>query len=60
MVPTLLIMGKLDSANMLFLRKQFNQAIDEYIEISKQYSTPKSKEFINGILDTIANKDYRL
>lgn len=25
--------------------------IDEYIEISKQYSTPKSKEFINGILD---------
>ena len=25
--------------------------LDEYIEISKQYSTPKSKEFINGILD---------
>jgi N utilization substance protein B len=25
--------------------------IDEYIEISKEYSTPKSKEFINGILD---------
>jgi transcription antitermination protein NusB len=28
--------------------------INEYIEISKLYSTPKSKQFINGILDTIA------
>ncbi|MCH8903714.1 MAG: transcription antitermination factor NusB [Bacteroidetes bacterium] len=27
--------------------------IDEYIEISKKYSTPKSKEFINGILDKL-------
>ncbi len=25
--------------------------LDEYIEISKEYSTPKSNEFINGILD---------
>ena len=25
--------------------------MDEYIEISKDYSTPKSKDFINGILD---------
>ena len=25
--------------------------MDEYIEISKYYSTPKSKDFINGILD---------
>ena len=25
--------------------------LDEYIEISKEYSTPKSKEFINGVLD---------
>ena len=25
--------------------------LDEYIEISKEYSSPKSKEFINGILD---------
>ena len=25
--------------------------LDEYIEISKYYSTPKSKEFINGVLD---------
>ncbi len=27
--------------------------LDEYIEISKEYSTPKSKEFINGLLDRI-------
>lgn len=26
-------------------------SINEYIDISKKYSTPKSKEFINGILD---------
>lgn len=25
--------------------------LDEYIDISKEYSSPKSKEFINGILD---------
>jgi len=28
--------------------------INEYIEISKQYSTPKSKQFVNGMLDVIA------
>lgn len=28
-------------------------ALNEYIEISKQYSTPKSKLFINGVLDKI-------
>ncbi|MGY2130839.1 transcription antitermination factor NusB [Hymenobacter sp. HD11105] len=28
--------------------------INEYIEISKMYSTPKSKQFINGILDKLA------
>lgn len=28
--------------------------INEYIEISKEYSTPKSKQFINGILDTVS------
>jgi len=30
--------------------------INEFIEISKNYSTPKSKTFINGVLDVIANK----
>jgi len=28
--------------------------INEYIEVSKSYSTPKSKQFINGLLDTIS------
>ncbi|MGK7393122.1 MAG: transcription antitermination factor NusB [Candidatus Cyclobacteriaceae bacterium M3_2C_046] len=30
--------------------------INEYIEISKNYSTPKSKQFINGVLDVVANE----
>lgn len=30
--------------------------INEFIEISKLYSTPKSKQFINGILDVLANE----
>lgn len=30
--------------------------INEYIEISKLYSTPKSKQFINGILDVLAQE----
>ncbi|MFM2208124.1 MAG: transcription antitermination factor NusB [Bacteroidota bacterium] len=32
--------------------------INEFIEISKEYSTPKSKQFINGIIDRLA-ADYR-
>jgi N utilization substance protein B len=30
--------------------------INEYIEISKIYSTPKSKQFINGVLDKLAQE----
>ncbi len=29
--------------------------INEYIEVAKRYSTPKSKMFINGVLDVIAD-----
>ncbi|MBO3700376.1 transcription antitermination factor NusB [Roseivirga sp. E12] len=29
--------------------------INEYIELSKNYSTPKSKQFVNGILDVISS-----
>ena len=37
---------------MICIKKIPNKVtLDEYIEISKQYSTPKSKEFINGVLD---------
>ena len=30
--------------------------INEYIEISKSYSTPQSKQFVNGILDSISTE----
>lgn len=28
--------------------------INEYVELAKNYSTPKSKEFVNGVLDTVS------
>ncbi|MBT8260193.1 MAG: transcription antitermination protein NusB, partial [Bacteroidia bacterium] len=34
-------------------------SINEYLEIAKEYSTPKSSVFINGILDNIV-KEYEL
>ncbi len=34
-------------------------SINEYIDISKTYSTPKSKQFVNGLLDVLA-KDLTL
>jgi N utilization substance protein B len=34
--------------------------INEYIEVAKKYSTPKSKQFINGILDVLSNELSRL
>lgn len=30
--------------------------INEYIELTKEYSTPKSRQFINGILDVISRE----
>ena len=33
---------------------------NEYIEISKLFFSSEEPSFINGILDTIANKDYRI
>ena len=32
-------------------------SINEYLEISKEYSTPKSSQFINGVLDTIVKNN---
>ena len=29
--------------------------INEYIEVSKLYSTPESRRFVNGMLDKISN-----
>ena len=31
-------------------------SINEYIELAKEYSTPKSRQFINGILDVLAKE----
>ncbi|WP_373396696.1 transcription antitermination factor NusB [Algoriphagus halophilus] len=31
-------------------------SINEYIDISKTYSTPKSKQFVNGLLDVMSKK----
>lgn len=31
-------------------------SINEYIELSKNYSTPKSKQFINGMLDNLSQE----
>jgi N utilization substance protein B len=30
--------------------------MNEYIDIAKSYSTPKSKDFVNGILDNIMHE----
>jgi N utilization substance protein B len=30
--------------------------INEYIELSKKYSTPKSKFFVNGVLDVLSTE----
>jgi len=31
--------------------------LNEYIELAKEYSTPKSNQFINGVLDNLV-KEY--
>jgi len=33
-------------------------SINEYLEVAKEYSTPKSSIFINGILDKLS-KEYQ-
>lgn len=51
------ILLKLALAEMhLFRDIPVKVTINEYIEISKIYSTPKSKQFINGILDKLAQE----
>ena len=51
-----LIILKMGIAEMIsFSNVPVKVTINEYIEISKSYSTPKSKEFINGMLDKASN-----
>ena len=41
---------------MTFPQIPLNVTLNEYVEIAKYYSTPKSSSFINGLLDTITKK----
>jgi len=41
---------------MIFPSIPVKVTINEFIEVSKQYSTPKSKQFVNGVLDVLANE----
>ena len=48
------ILMKMAIAELLhFTNIPVKVSLNEYIEISKTYSTPKSKQFINGILDKL-------
>ena len=52
-----MIMLKMGIAELLYFHSiPTNVTLNEYIEISKFYSTPKSNIFINGILDEIINQ----
>jgi len=51
------IILKLALAEMMTCRSiPVKVTINEFIEICKLYSTPKSKQFVNGILDVLANQ----
>ena len=41
------------AGNKLLLLLRSNKALNEYIEISKEYSTVKSNTFVNGVLDRV-------
>jgi len=50
-----LILMQMAITEMIYIQNiPYKVTLDEYIEISKEYSTPKSKEFINGILDVFS------
>ena len=42
--------------NLYIIYSHFGIRINEYLEISKLYSTPKSNSFLNGVLDKIKNE----
>ncbi len=49
-----MILMKMALCEMLFFETiPGNVTINEYVEVAKNYSTDKSKEFINGVLDTL-------
>ncbi len=50
-ISDLIIMRMAITEMRYFTNIPHKVTLDEYIDISKEYSSPKSKEFINGILD---------
>ncbi len=51
------ILLKLCISEMInFMNIPIKVSLNEYIEISKRYSTPKSKTLINGVLDTLSGE----
>ena len=57
MAITDLVILKMALAEMMtFPSIPIKVTINEYIEISKNYSTPRSKQFVNGILDVLENQ----
>ena len=52
-----MILMKMALCELLYFKNiPIKVSINEYIDISKIYSTPKSKDFINGVLDKLMNK----
>ncbi|MEM9896315.1 MAG: transcription antitermination factor NusB, partial [Bacteroidota bacterium] len=51
------ILLKLASVEMMYAPSiPVKVSINEVIEISKTHSTPKSKQFVNGVLDVLSNE----
>ena len=50
----LIVMGLAEAK--AFPEMPLRVTINEYVEISKYYSTPKSRSFVNGLLDRLAKK----
>ena len=49
-----LIFIKMSLAEILYFKTiPCNVTLNEYVELSKEYSTEKSKEFINGVMDKV-------
>ena len=57
LAQTDLIILKMAVAEMIHCRSiPVKVTINEFIEVCKLYSTPKSKQFVNGVLDVLANQ----
>jgi len=52
-----MIVMKMCMAELLYFPNiPIKVSINEYIDISKLYSTPKSKDFVNGVIDKVKNE----